>query len=264
MEYKLKVTAISGDIIMLQIVAEAMALREATAGGTPFHEPTFKGRLTGYIVLLLEEVRSGHLKVCNAFGGPLAVDPSIDATEHFGYATRYVKEPDWERLRREIHPIGKGIWDFSHIDLGPMEIDKDKPQIFWSAKLKMLNEWAEKRRGDSFSISDDGVGWFDERGYVEPAKQLDTDQQGASLKPKSDQVGMKPSDSWRDSARKIGMDIAKEHKHLSHNQIADKAHEKMIALKNAGKSGMTNRNGEVPRPGTIKRHALKGIKVGRP
>jgi len=48
MEYMLNLAAIYGDIIPLRLVAEAMASREATAGGTPFHEPTFSGRLTGH------------------------------------------------------------------------------------------------------------------------------------------------------------------------------------------------------------------------
>jgi hypothetical protein len=38
----------------------------------------------------------------------------------------------------------------------------------------MLNEWAEKR-GDSFVISHEGVGWVDERGYNEPTNQNTAD-----------------------------------------------------------------------------------------
>jgi hypothetical protein len=180
MEYRLKLAAPHGDIIPLSIVAIAKALRDATAGGTPYHEPTFKGRLTGYILDLLEEVRSGRLKVCDEVGRPLAVDP----TEPISYAMRYVNEPDWEKLRRENPPVGDGVWNFSHIDFGPQELDKERPNIYWRAKLNMLNEWAE-RRGDIFVISHEGVGWFDERGYVLPTNRdlYDTKQCGVDPGP---------------------------------------------------------------------------------
>ena len=107
---------------------------------------------------------------------------SIDATEHFGYATRFVNEPDCKTLNRENPPVN-GVQILSHIDFGPREIDKNSPNIAWFAKLKMLNEWAE-RRSDSFVISHERVGWVDERGYVEPTKQdtLDTTEKRDSQK----------------------------------------------------------------------------------
>lgn len=262
MEYKLKLAAISGDIVPLHDVAMVMALRDATAGGTPYHAPTFKGRLPGHILALLEEVRSGRLAVCNAFGSPIAVDRSIDATEHFGYATRYVNEPDWEKLRREIPSVGDGVWDFSHIDFGPREIDKDSPNIAWFAKLKMLNEWAEKR-GDSFVISHEGVGWIDERGPVVPTNQNKQDKKQDPVHPKSE---LKPTaaetatDTWKGSARKIGQEIAKRHKNFNLDQIAKKVNEEMLKRKSAGESGLTGRSDRVPSAGAIRRHALKGIK----
>ena len=120
------------------------------------HEPAFKGRLTANILDLLEEVRAGHLKVCTATGSPLAVDESIEPTAHFGYATRFVNEPDCKTLNRENPPVN-GVQILSHIDFGPREIDKNSPNIAWFAKLKMLNEWAE-RRSDSFVISHERVG----------------------------------------------------------------------------------------------------------
>ncbi len=105
MEYTLKVSAISGDIVPLMAVAQAMALRDATAGGSPFHKPMYEGRYRGYIRDLLEEVRSGRLEVCNHYGSPIAVDPNVEATSHFGHTTRYQKEPDWSALRKTTPPI---------------------------------------------------------------------------------------------------------------------------------------------------------------
>lgn len=58
----------------------------------------------------------------------------------------------------------------SHLDFGSTEVDKDRPQIVWFAKLHLLNQWAAKR-GDSFIISHEGIVWLDERGYVVPANQ---------------------------------------------------------------------------------------------
>jgi len=270
MDYKLKLAAINGDVIPLYIVAVAQAMRDATAGGTPYHDATFKGRLTGYILDLLEEVCSGRLKVCDSFGSPLAVDNSIAATEHFGYAMRYVKEPDWEKLHREIPPIGEGVWDFTHLDLGPREIDKTKPHIFWFTKLKTLNDWA-KERGDSFSICHEGVGWVDERGYVVGAtdqpennqdKAVPTKSKGKTSQPVSDPAPT--NNGWKPTARIIGKDIAEKHRNLSLDQIADKVHDEMERRQRKGERGMTGRGGRVPSSGSIRRHALKGIKLSRP
>lgn len=235
MNYTLKVAAISGEIVPLMAVAHAMALRDATAGGTPFHKPMYDGRYQGYIRDLLDEVRSGRLEVCNHYGSPIAVDPNVESTAHFGYPTCYQKEPDWKALRKKtpavdldweairrdwkivrlpglnepdwkklqakwdslrdalpntrrwkvlsrywrelllaLSPLDldwqHGFWNFSLIDLGPKMVDKDRPNNFWCAKLHLLNQWAGKR-GDSFTISHDGVGWIDERGYIVLANQ---------------------------------------------------------------------------------------------
>jgi hypothetical protein len=182
MHYTLKMPAIGGEIVPLHAVAIAMAERDATAGNTPFHEPTYLGRLKGYILSLLEEVKSGRLQVCDDFGNPIEVDPNIEATAHFGYAEKYVKEPDWEKLQRETPPVGNGVWNFSHLNFGPKEIDKDSPNICWFTKLKMLNEWAEKR-GDCFTISNEGIGWFDERGYNLPTQEKAEKPKGAEELP---------------------------------------------------------------------------------
>jgi hypothetical protein len=112
-------------------------------------------------------VKSGSLQVCDEIGNPIPVDPNIEATAYFGYAEKYVKEPDLGQLQKENQPVGDGVWNFSHLDFGPKEIDKDSPNIAWFAKLRILNEWA-KKRGDYYSISNEGTGWLDERGYNPP------------------------------------------------------------------------------------------------
>jgi len=244
MQYTIKLAAISGEIVPLVFVAEAMARRDATAGDTHFHKPTYDGRLRVYIRALLEDVRSGRLEVCNDIGSPIAVDYNVEAP--FGYASRYVKEPNWKTLRNKTPPIDidwkilqrdwdnlpkssqyqppdwqrlrdrwdqlcdalpntpnwvklckvwkqillsvspleplpyHATWSFSHIDLGPLEPDKNSPNLLWSSTLHQLNQWGSKR-GYSFIISTDGVGWIDERGYVVPAKQQDATKAGDKI-----------------------------------------------------------------------------------
>jgi hypothetical protein len=269
MEYKLKLPAIAGDIVPLSTVASAMAHRDATAGGTPFNKPTFDGRLTQYILALLEDVRSGRLAVCNGVGAPMDVDPNTGATDHFGYAEKYVTEPDWEKLRLENPPIGNGVlgpvYDFSHNDFGPKEIDKTKPIILWLTKLKALNEWAETR-GDSFTILHDG-GWIDDRGFVLPTEveQQKKVRPKANLKRKADPATTQRntvvdrSENWRPNAYRICVELRREYPHLSQDQISDKAHAKMREYHAAAKLGMTGRGGRVPSAGSIRRQAFKKL-----
>ncbi len=65
---------------------------------------------------------------------------------------------------------------------------------------------------------------------------------------------------WVEAAKKIGIDIAKKTPHLNLEKIAEKVHDEMVKRKNAGASDVMGRGNEVPKPETIKRHALKGIK----
>lgn len=320
MEYTLKVSAISGDIVPLMAVAQAMALRDATAGGSPFHKPMYDGRYRGYIRDLLEEVRSGRLVVCNRYGSPIAVDPNVEATSHFGHTTRYQKEPDWKALRKTTPPYDldwkairrdwkterlpnlnepdwekhqakweslrdalpnmprwktrcrywqelllalspleldwqHGLWNFSHIDLGPKKVDKDTPNNFWCAKLHVLNQWAGKR-GDSFVISHEGVTWFDERGWLTV-----TDQVAQGRDETEGAVASKTPTyiDWKDTAQKIRDEIqtAQPSKHLTQDKLAEKIHEEMARRHNKNISGMTGRSGKIPSAQTIKRHGLR-------
>jgi hypothetical protein len=66
--------------------------------------------------------------------------------------------------------------------------------------------------------------------------------------------------TWKSRVRDLGMSILKAHPKLSVDQIAAKVHEKMVDAKKAGESNVTGRGGKVPSAGTVKRHALKGIK----
>jgi hypothetical protein len=218
MQYKLKLAAIHGDIIPLSSVVYAMALRDATAGGTPYHQPTFNGRLTGYILSILEEMRSGRLETCDGFGSAIATDLALIEA-----------------------------------------MQKNPLFIVGFAKLKKLNEWAEKR-GDSFVISNEGLGWYDERGYVQPANQAIKD-----VKKDNDHDSSIPAPGatpyyWQSRAKEIGIEIAKRKTHLNLDQIAEKVQEKMAQLKKAGEAGVTGRGGKLPSAASIKRHALKGIR----
>lgn len=321
MEYTLKVSALSGDIVSLMAVAQAMALRDATAGGTPFHKPMYDGRYHGYIRDLLTEVQSGRLQVCNAYGNPIAIDQNVDATSHFGYAIRYQKEPDWRALRKTTPPLDlyweavcrdwktvrqpglnepdweklqakwknlrdalpntprwktlckywqelllalspleaewhHGFWSFSHIDLGPKETDKDTPNNFWCTKLHILNLWAAKR-GDSFTISHDGVGWIDERGWHAPI--TDTAQRRES----TDGVRVpnnRTQSNWIESAKEIALRLKNNaRKHLTLNKLARLVHDEMEKKHANNEPGMTGRGGRIPSAETIVRHAFREL-----
>lgn len=259
MKYELKLAAIRGEIVPLNAVAEAMALRDATAGGTPYHEPTFKGRRSAYIFDLLAEVRSGHLKVCDETGNLFAVNETIKATGHSGFALQSVNKPDWDKFRTENPLHADDTWHLSRMDLSLVENDKDNPDIYWLVTLKMLNEWAEKR-GHSFAISTDGVGWYDERGYVLPSNQ-DTAQDGNDPQSKPNTTTAElTSNGWRVSARRIGKKMVKRYKNLNLDKISQKVHEEMLEEHKVGTPGMTGRSGIVPSAESIKRHALTGIK----
>jgi hypothetical protein len=260
MKYTLKIPAISGDIVPLYVVAVAMAERDATAGNTPFHKPMYVGRLKRYILSLLEEVKSGSLQVCDEIGNPIPVDPNIESTARFGYAEKYVKEPDLGQLQRENQPVGDGVWNFSHLDFGPKEIDKDSPNIAWFAKLNTLNAWAEKR-GDLFVISHEAVGWIDERGYVVPPAHDVRGESGSMAK--RIQPTNEKTDGWKYNARTIAESLADRKKNLSLDQIAKQVREEMLKRKSDGQLGMTGRSGSVPAAGSIRRHALKGITTRR-
>lgn len=319
MRYTLEIAATNGEIVPLYMVASVMAKRDATAGGTPFHKPMYEGRLYGYIRALLEEVRSGRLKVCDGYGSPITVDPNVEATSHFGYTTRYIKEPNWKALCRKTPPINvfwevlqkdweslrqhdsrepdwetlrlkwerlpeawpnspgwkklcryweqfcqavapvelhlnHGNWNFAHLDLGPTAPDKDRPNIAWFAKLHLLNQWADER-GDSFIISHDGVGWFDERGFVSTVNQSTPDS-NTRQPSKAQSI----PEQWIPAAQQFGIQVSRKHPHLSLDQIATKVHDLMKKETQDGKAGMTGKGGRVPSAASIRRHALKGIK----
>lgn len=180
MRYELKIPAIHGDVIPLCLVAEAMARAASTAyGKTPPYKLIFDYQLPTQTKHLLNEARAGRLHVCNQDGVQGAADEIIAAAKSSGDLSevhRYLVEPDWEKLHRDNPPVveGVGVWNFSGLDLGATEIDWDTTNILiLYSKLHCLNEWGEAR-GDSFFISDESVGWVDERGYMNP-----TDAPGA-------------------------------------------------------------------------------------
>jgi len=180
MTYEIKLPAISGDIVPLCMVANAKAHARATAGGTPFHRPTFNRSLSGFADDLLCEAELGRLQVCNAWGTPGDVGALIEEAARKGTlmeARSYVQEPDWERLQRENPPIAPGIWNFTHLDLGSTipDVTSTHSRALYT-HLKTLNEWAATR-GDEFTISRGGVEWVDERGRLigdapEPTRPL--------------------------------------------------------------------------------------------
>lgn len=176
MKYELRISAPTGDIVPLLVVAASKAQARAMAGGTEFHEPAYQGSFKGFAEDLLREAKAGRLRVCDRWGGPSSADELLSVAERDGLLqtySRFLVEPDWEKLHRENPPVSPGAWNLSHLDLGPSEIDWTKTHLAaMFATLKSLNAWAAGR-GDEFAINHDGVGWGDERGWVAPPTQLD-------------------------------------------------------------------------------------------
>lgn len=258
MKYELIISASHGDRVPLDDVAIGMAMRDATAGGTPYHQPTFAGRLRIYKLGLLEEVRAGRLPICNEAGNRLYDVENVQAI----YLDEFVLKPDWDKLRRENPPLPPGVWDLSHIDLGPRK-KSDRPYLLGlQTKLTWLNDWAEKQ-GDSFTLSHEGRGWVDERGYILPSEDPKDTRQGlVQLQPSHDQIPTASmTGSWQKSARKIWETMARLHKKLNQEQIAEKVHQEMKLAKDRGETGMTGRGGRVPSAASIKRHRLRDLNI---
>lgn len=172
MRYEIRLAAPNADIVPLAMVADAKARFRATAGGTEFHAPTYHGSFGRFANDLLREAKSGRLRVCDQWGIPGEADALIaEATEKgdLSVVSRYLMEPDWERLHREHEPIAPGVWHFAHLDLGPSEVDWVETHLrVLATTLKWLNDWGASR-GDVFTVTNDGVEWIDERGIQRPA-----------------------------------------------------------------------------------------------
>lgn len=171
MKYEIRLSAPNGDIVPLGAVASEKAVARATAGHTPFHEPTYKGSFQGFAAALLQEAKSGRLKVCDQWGSQSTADELIARAEADGtlvQSSRFIKEPDWDRLHRENEPVvpGAAVWDLTHLDLGPTVTDWAATYISaLCTTLKWLNDWGATV-GDEFALNHHGVEWFDERGIL--------------------------------------------------------------------------------------------------
>ena len=186
MKYEIRLSAPCGEIVPLTVVASAKADRRATAGGTDFHNPAYDGSFTKFADDLLREAQCGRLKVCDQWGIPGECDALIADAKQTGdlmEVRRYVIEPDWERLRRESEPVAAGVWNFTHLDLGPSEVDWTSSHLSaLCTTLKWLNEWGESR-GDVFTVSHEGVEWADERGIHWPTRAREATEAGATPGP---------------------------------------------------------------------------------
>lgn len=141
MKYEVKVPALAGDTFPLALVAEAMAHRDASAGGPDILRATLEGCRTRYQAMLLKNVRNGTLTVCDDDGDP-------------GNAADIV-------ARRTAEGCGVVV-----LLPGLDEIDVDATwlcNVF--VKLRRLNEWANDR-GDEFTISHDGVQWIESSHHI--------------------------------------------------------------------------------------------------
>jgi hypothetical protein len=98
--------------------------------------------------------------------------------------------------------------------------------------------------------------------FIEPSAEAKTQKYGRSETDlNTNNIVTKSKYPWILAARKIGKSIYTKNRLLSIEQIADKTHTEMTARMSEGEEGMTGRGGKVPSSGTIKRHALGGLKA---
>ena len=145
MDYVIKAPAVANGVITLQHVADAMAKGIATAGGTPFHEPTYSGCFKRYAQWLLDDAKEGRLVVCDGFGRPSSVD---------------------ELRADDANVVVLESFDPTNPDTSPVD-EFATLLLAVRTREKWLNDWAAIN-GDTFAIDDAGVGWIDERGDVDP------------------------------------------------------------------------------------------------
>lgn len=146
MKYIIKNSAAAGDVIPLGLVADAMALRDATAGGPDFLSATRDGRFKTYSAMLLKNVHCGALAVCGDDGDPGRPDEIVESRTAGGAGVVLLQ---------------------GRLDDEPGVVDVDATllcNVF--VKLKVLNDWAAQR-GDEFTVSHEGVRWVEASHHVE-------------------------------------------------------------------------------------------------
>jgi len=84
---------------------------------------------------------------------------------------------------------------------------------------------------------------------------------GIATQVESDTMPAPTGIAWQDIARKIAIDIAKKHKHLNQERIAERVYHEMFKMSSIKDDArVRGRSGKVPSAGTIKRWALKGLR----
>ena len=172
MRFEIKLPAITGDMVPLFAIADAMARRDATAGGTDFHEPVYKGRLARYESMLLKHVRARQLRTCDDDG---------DVGEPAVIVQRRIARGGVQVLRDVAPPCakkGRKREPVLSADVTPdgLAVDEDQTWLVnLFVNLKALNNWASGI-GHEFAVTHDGVSWLDERGVVRPDATLPADE----------------------------------------------------------------------------------------
>lgn len=172
MHFQVRVPRISGDVVALCSVVDAMAMAKATAfGATEFHQTAYDGLVANISASLLAEAKKGCLQVCDQNGFAASADELIERVKRTGtyiVASQYVVEPNWQALKK-AHPereTAPGYWNWSGIDLGESEFDDVASELrCLCATLKHLNDWGVSE-GNSFSLDPNAPPWIDERGVM--------------------------------------------------------------------------------------------------
>lgn len=247
MHYVIRISAASMELPPLFAVADAMARSAATAGGTSFHEPMYRGRLKALLRRIIADAEESRLSVRDWSGRLGTVGEIVQRSKGEG---NYAEVRD--------NPCGQ------------TDLDKTLGLLLHSS-IPELNEWGASS-GDSFAIDSTNVAWVDERGLVSPCptEQAKVERQHAIPRPASPAIvgpaggnGDTPHDSespWQERARAIADELdAAAAKCEAYDSVRHMAERVASEMRKRGINGL---RGPVS-GGTVLREALQGGRWNR-
>jgi hypothetical protein len=90
MRYELRLSAPSLEVLPLVAVADAVARASATAGGTPFHRPTYRGKFGNIAAWIVDDARKGRVTITDQDGRPGSFDELIQRAKDDGSYKRFL------------------------------------------------------------------------------------------------------------------------------------------------------------------------------
>lgn len=135
MKYTIQTPEVLGEMVFLNMVADAMARRIAGAGNLGFHKRAYDVQYLRLCSRLIDDARAGRLVVCNRHGEPGTLDEIMAENQRT------------HEMVSTLHDANQTI------------------VINVCTFIRQLNTWGDER-GDTFEVAHEGVPWIDDRGLV--------------------------------------------------------------------------------------------------